>query len=95
VSFKTVNSLGQGDYYEGLAGTVKFACAASDTLAEPLGSASEGMVAAALGWLRTGACPEVMPSATARAKTARFGAGDPYPMPRQPSAAQWWLPGLN
>ena len=95
VSFKTVNSLGQGDYYDGLAGTVKFACAASDTLSEPLGSASEGMVAAALGWLRTGACPEVMSSTTARAKTARFGAGDPYTRPRQPSAAQWWLPGLN
>jgi C-terminal processing protease CtpA/Prc len=95
VSFKTANSLGQGDYYDGLAGTVKFACAASDTLAEPLGSASEGMVAAALGWLRTGACPEVMSGAAARAKTAPFGAGDRYQMPRRPSAAQWWLPGLN
>jgi C-terminal processing protease CtpA/Prc len=95
VSFRTVNSLGQGDYYDGLAGTVKFACAASDTLAQPLGSASEGMVAAALDWLRTGACPTVMTSTTARAKTAQTGAGGSYPMPRRPSAAQWWLPGLN
>ena len=95
VSFKSVNALGQGDYYDGLAGSVKFACAASDTLGEPLGSTNEGMLAAALGWLRTGACPQIMSSATARAKPSRPGADDPYPRPRQPSAAQWWLPGVN
>lgn len=95
ISFKVVNSLGQGDYYDGLASRVKFACAASDTLAEPLGSTTEGMVAAALGWLRTGACPEVMSTATGRAKIARPGASDAYPLPRHPSAAQWWLPGID
>jgi carboxyl-terminal processing protease len=95
VTFKTANALGQGDYYDGLASTVSFACAASDTLSEPLGSASEDLVAAALDWLRTGACRTVMTSTKARAKTAQARAHDPYPMPRRPSAAQWWLPGLN
>jgi len=95
VSFKTVNALGQGDYYDGLASTMKFACAASDTITEPLGSASEGMVAAALAWLATGACPQVMSTKTARAKTSRFDATDPYPLPTRPTPAQWWLPGVN
>jgi len=95
VSFKTVNALDQGDYYDGLASTLPFACAAADTVAEPLGSAAEGMVAAALAWLQTGACPEVMSAATARAKTSRRDAVDPYPLPREPTPAQWWLPGVN
>jgi C-terminal processing protease CtpA/Prc len=95
VSFKTVNSLGQGDYYDGLASTMRFACAASDTIAEPLGSPDEGMVAAALAWLSTGACTQVMTAKTARAKTSRFDATDPYPLPRRPTPAHWWLPGVN
>lgn len=95
VSFKTVNALGQGDYYDGLASSMKFACAANDTIAEPLGSPSEGMVAAALAWLSTGACTQVMTTKAARAKTSRFDATDPYPLPRRPTPAQWWLPGVN
>jgi C-terminal processing protease CtpA/Prc len=95
VTFKTVNSLGQGDYYDGLASTVKFACAAADTIDQQLGSASEGMVAAALGWLRTGSCPAVMTSAAGRAKTAAADFGERYPRPASPSAAQWWLPGIE
>ena len=95
VTFKTVNALGQGDYYDGLASTLKFACAANDTLDQPLGSTSEGMVAAALSWLRTGACPAVMTSVAGRAKTAAAQFSERYPRPAQPTAAQWWLPGIE
>ena len=95
VTFKTVNALGQGDYYDGLASTLKFACAASDTLDQPLGSTSEGMVAAALSWLRTGACPAVMTSVAGRAKTTAAQFSERYPRPAHPSAAQWWLPGIE
>jgi len=94
VSFKTVNSLGQGDYYDGLASTLKFACAASDTIAEPLGSAAEGMVAAALAWLQNGACTQVMAAKAGREKTSRPAAAV-YPLPQHPTPAQWWLPGVN
>ena len=94
VTFKTVNAAGNGDYYGGLADSVSFACAADDTVAEPLGSASEGMVAAGLAWLGTGACPSPMTVAMAREK-AGPGGESTYPMPRHPSAAQWWLPGVN
>ena len=95
VTFKHVNSLGQGDYYDGLAGTVRFACAAKDDLEQPLGSTSDGLVDAALSWLRTGTCPAVMTSDAGRSKTSAGAAPDSYPRPRRPSAAQWWLPGVN
>lgn len=94
VSFKTVNAAGQGDYYDGLASTMT-ACAATDTIEEPLGSATEGMVAGALAWLGAGTCTPMTATATARAKTSRFDPADPYRLPSRPTPAQWWLPGVN
>jgi len=92
VSFRTVNARGEGDYYDGLAGTVPFACAAEDTLDRPLGDPAEGLVAAALEWLRTGACGTVMPPApVAREKVSPAGTGPPR---RPASAAEAWLPGI-
>jgi C-terminal processing protease CtpA/Prc len=95
VTFKTVNADGAGDYYDGLAGRVPFACAAPDTLDEPLGSSNEGMVSEGLHWLGTGACTTTMATGLALGKTARAEIEQRYPRPRHPSAAQWWLPGLN
>jgi C-terminal processing protease CtpA/Prc len=92
VSFRTVNARGEGDYYDGLAGTLPFACAATDTLDRPLGDAGEGLTAAALEWLRTGACRTVMPPApAARQKPDTGGTGPPR---RPASAAEAWLPGI-
>ncbi len=96
VTFKTVNALGQGDYYDGLAALVPTACAATDTLDEPLGSASEGMVSAALGWL--GGNRRVRADGQAASRAPRPPGNEfaqRYPRPRHPSAAQWWLPGLE
>jgi len=95
VAFKLENARGDSDYYDGLAATLPFACAAPDTLEEPLGSASEGLTAAALAWLGTGACTNVIPASTARTKPARTSASERYPLPKQPSPAQYWLPGVN
>jgi C-terminal processing protease CtpA/Prc len=95
VAFKTVNALGEGDFYDGLAGRVPFFCAAADSVGEPFGSTSEDMTAAALEWLRTGACPVVTSSELARSKAGTAGTAERYPRPRQPSAAQWWLPGIE
>ena len=98
VTFKTVNASNQGDYYDGLADSIMangdYACAASDTLDQPLGSTSEGMISAAMDWLGTGRCPS-MTTGLALGKTARAEIEQRYPRPRHPSAAQWWLPGLN
>jgi C-terminal processing protease CtpA/Prc len=95
VSFKLENARGAGDYYDGLAATLPFACAAPDTLEQPMGSAAEGLTAAALAWLGTGACTSVIPATAARAKPAGIVTADRYPLPKQPSPAQLWLPGVN
>ena len=58
-------------------------------------SAAEGLTAAALAWLGTGACTNVIPATTARAKPAGTSAAERYPLPKQPSPAQFWLPGVN
>jgi carboxyl-terminal processing protease len=95
VAFKLENARGDSDYYDGLAATLPFACAAPDTLEEPLGSATEGLTAAALAWLGTGACTNVIPATAARRKPAGEAAPERYPLPKQPSPAQLWLPGVN
>jgi C-terminal processing protease CtpA/Prc len=93
VSFRTVNAQGQGDYYEGLAGILNFACAASDTLDRPLGDPTEGLTAAALHWLGTGACGTVMTAAPAARQ--KPGGGAPGPSRPPASAAEAWLPGVT
>ncbi len=94
VAFKAVNSLGEGDYYDGLASVMPYACAAPDTLAAPLGSAGDDMIAAALAWFDTGACAPMGAATGGRLKP--FGAGPgAYPRPRQPSPAEHWLPGIQ
>jgi len=95
VSFRIENARGEGDYYDGLAATLPFACAAPDTLEQPLGSSAEGLTAAALAWLGTGACASIIPTATARTKPAGTTAPPRDPLPRNPTPAQHWLPGVN
>src|SRR5438874_13690601 len=50
VAFKSTNARGEGDYFGGIPAD----CAAPDDLDHPLGDASEGSLAAALQYLRTG-----------------------------------------
>ena len=96
VTFKTNNALDEGDYYDGLAATVPFACAANDTLAAAPGDPAEDLTAAALDWLQTGACGSVIDPATRLSKTsAGLQSEARYPRPRHPSAAQAWMPGLQ
>jgi carboxyl-terminal processing protease len=94
VTFRSINALAQGDYYDGLASTLRYACAATDTLDRTPGDLTEGLTAAALEWLQTGACPAVMGDTPARAKPSGTGPADPTPLPRQPSPAQVWMPGV-
>jgi C-terminal processing protease CtpA/Prc len=95
VTFRSINALSQGDYYDGLASTLRYACAATDTLDQPPGDATEGLTAAALEWLRTGACPAVMVDTTARSKPSGAAPTDRPALPRQPSPAQLWMPGVT
>lgn len=96
VTFKTVNALDEGDYFDGLASTLTFACAAPDTLAGAPGDPEEALTAAALDWLQTGACGSVIEAAEARLKAGPgVEAGARFPRPARPTAAQAWLPGVQ
>lgn len=91
IAFQFTNADGQGDYYEGLAATLPFACRAEDDLGHAPGDPAETATAEALAWLGSGACTEVL---TARLELARPDAGWRVPRLRKPAAAQVYLPGL-
>jgi C-terminal processing protease CtpA/Prc len=93
VTFRTVNALGEGDYYDGIASSMSFACAASDTLGAPMNDAGDGLTGAALSWLGTGACGSVIGAVPAGARL-KSSADSRMPMSRQPSVAERWLPGI-
>ena len=91
VSFQFTNAAGEGDYYEGLASALPFACRAADDLSREPGDVAESSTAAALAWLGTGACTEVL---TADSRLMKAQAGFRVPLARRPSVAQVYLPGL-
>jgi carboxyl-terminal processing protease len=96
VTFKTVNALGKGNYFDGLAPTLSFACAAADTLAGTPGDPDEGLTEAALEWLQTGACGSVIEAVEAQLKAGPGAeAATRFPRPARPTAAQAWLPGVQ
>ena len=92
VTFKITNDDGEGDYYDGLASTLPFACAASDDLTREPWDSAESSTAEALRWLGTGACGQVMsaPALPFLKAQAEFR----LPQARAPTAAQAYLPGL-
>ena len=93
VTFKTANANGASDYYDGLAASMNFACAADDTLGAPMGDPADGLTQAALQWINTGACARVIGSSVAgQAKTSPSSW---YPLLRPPSAVERWLPGVH
>lgn len=93
ITFKTVNASGASDYYEGLASSMRFACAADDALGAPMGDPADSLTQAALQWINTGACASVISSFVAgQAKTSPPSGS---PLSRQPSAAERWVPGIQ
>ncbi|MEX2150951.1 MAG: S41 family peptidase [Steroidobacteraceae bacterium] len=92
VTFRVTNADEQGDYYDGLAATLPFACAAGDDLTRAPWDPAESSTAAALGWLGTGACGQLLSGPVSPLLKAQ--AGMRPPQSRQPTAAQAHLPGL-
>jgi C-terminal processing protease CtpA/Prc len=92
VTFRITNADEQGDYYDGLAATLPFACAAGDDLTRAPWDPAESSTAAALGWLGTGTCGQLM--AGPAAPLLKRQAGRRLPQVRQPTPAQANLPGL-
>ena len=83
VQFKGSNAKGFGDYSDGffpvasadLSGAEITGCEVADDLSHALGDANEGRLAAALGFIETGACP----SSEAFGFTAK-SPGIPHPL---------------
>ena len=97
IAFKTVNALDQGDYYDGLASSLPFACAAPDAPDAPMGSVDDSMVEEAMYWLGTGACRTVMSASSVdgQLKPAAEQRAAAYPRPQRPSEVEHWLPGVQ
>jgi hypothetical protein len=91
VTFQLTNADGEGEYYEGLASTLPFACRAADDLFRMPGDVAESSTAAALAWLGTGACTEVL---TPASRLLKAETGFRVPQARRTTAAQSYLPGL-
>ena len=92
VTFRITNADDEGDYYEGLADTLPFACAADDDLTRDPWDPAESSMAEALDWLGTGACGSTL---TAPGPAfLKASAGRRIPQAVRPAPAQAWLPGL-
>jgi carboxyl-terminal processing protease len=91
IAFQFANADGDGEYYEGLASTLPFACRADDELALRPGDPAEASTAEALAWLGTGACTEVLPTGS---RLLKAQVAFRVPRTRRPTAAQVYLPGL-
>ena len=91
IAFQFTNANDDGEYYEGLAGSVPFACRADDDLTQEPGDDAEESTAEALSWLGTGACSEVL-GPDSRLHKAQ--AGFRIPQSRRPTGAQAYLPGI-
>jgi carboxyl-terminal processing protease len=89
IAFQFTNANDEGQYFEGLAGSLPFACRADDDLMREPGDAAEGSTAEALSWLGTGACSEVL-GPDSRLRKAREGFR--IPQGRRPTAVQAYLP---
>ena len=81
-SFRTTNSLGDGDYFDGL----PVDCPAADDLDIPVGDANDPNVIAALSVSTTGACPA--PAASGRAQEVRVEPLIRYPQGRGNTARE-------
>ena len=82
ISFKLENANHQGEYFNGLAGTVGTTCRANDDIAHQLGDPNEAMVRAALDYLAGRSCTAIAsaaapfgaPAIPARGVLADYGA---------------------
>lgn len=93
VAFAKDNSAGQGDYYSGLASSMRTTCAAPDDIARPLGDPLEASLRSALDFVAGRSCTPVTAGQTQQADGQR-AERRVVPLPERPSAAQRDVPGL-
>lgn len=89
VAFTTKNANNSDAYFDGLAGTVRASCRASDDLSRPLGDPQEASIRQALDFLAGKACE---PIAAATAGRAQPMAASPGLARSTPTLAPWLEP---
>jgi carboxyl-terminal processing protease len=93
VAFATENSARQGNYFDGLAGTVQTSCRAPDDIGHPLGDPAEGSTRQALDFLQGRSCTRISTGATSQSARSSEARRDPL-VPDRPTTAQREVPGL-
>ena len=93
VAFAKENAAGQGDYFSGLAGTMRTTCAAADDITRPLGDPQEASLRAALDFVAGRSCTPIALAQSAQSASSR-AERRVLPAPRNASAAQRDVPGL-
>jgi C-terminal processing protease CtpA/Prc len=92
VAFATKNRDGQGDYFSGLAGTVKASCQASDDLTRQLGDPQENSTRNALDFLAGKSCTPIGAGASAQGLSPADRSRELL-SPERPNTAQREVPG--
>jgi hypothetical protein len=93
VAFAKENAAGQGDYFSGLAGTMRTTCAAADDITRPLGDPQEASLRAALDFVAGRSCTPIALAQSAQS-TASANERRVLPAPTNASTAQREVPGL-
>ena len=92
VAFAKDNAAGQGDYYSGLADTMRTTCAAPDDITRPLGDPQEASLRTALDFVAGRSCTPVAVGQTTQ-RTSSSSERRVLPLPQNPSIAQREVPG--
>lgn len=87
VAFAKENAAGQGDYYSGLAGTMRTTCAAADDISRPLGDPLEGSLRTALDFIAGRSCTAIAVGQSAQSTSSRTERRM-LPLPENPSTSQ-------
>jgi carboxyl-terminal processing protease len=91
VTFQTVNALGQGNYFTGLASLMPNTCRANDDIAFALGDPAEASIRTALDFLGGRSCTPIISSSGTMWQMQQ---SHEMLEAREPSASQIELPGL-
>lgn len=93
LAFANENAAGQGDYFSGLAGTMRTTCAAADDITKQLGDPQEASLRTALDFVAGRSCTPIALSQSAQSTSSR-NERRLLPAPRNATAAQRDVPGL-
>lgn len=92
VAFAKENAAGQGDFYSGLAGTMRTTCAAADDITRPLGDPQEASLRTALDFVAGRSCTPIASGQSAQTASTRTERRI-LPVPENANTAQREVPG--